>query len=304
MTGRLLASWRDGEARDAVVAFLERLPEVPVGSRLACFDVDGTLWCERPTYVQLDFLVDALGTAVRVDPSLRDDEAFAAVLAGNMKAVAGLGLERVAMGLVGLCRGLTPEEFTLRVRDFMARARNPTLHRLHRTAVYQPMLELLDELHARDVTVALVTGGGTEFVRAVSPDLYGVPPERVVGTMLDYDYDCDERGRPRLRRSDRIAGVANEGAAKVGAIQAQLGRRPIAAAGNSGGDREMLEWAAEQSGPTLALLVDHDDAEREFAYTSTAQTFEEAEPITDVGARLGWTVVSIARDWDTVFPPS
>ncbi len=302
MTSRLLPSWRDGTTRDAVVAFLEQVTDVPVASRLACFDNDGTLWCERPTYVQLDFLVDLLGAAVADDPSLGEREEYAAVLSGDREAVARVGLVRVATALTGLSQGQTPEEFTLRVRDFMARAQHPTLRRPHRTAVYQPMLELLDELRARDVTVTIVTGGGTEFLRAVSLDLYGVPPERVVGTMLDYDFDRDQQGRPRLRRTARISGVANEGEAKVGAIQAHLGRRPVVAAGNSGGDREMLEWAAAHPGPTLALLVDHDDAVREFAYTGTAETFEEAEPITEVASRLGWTVVSMVRDWETVFP--
>jgi hypothetical protein len=164
------------------------------------------------------------------------------------------------------------------------------------------MLELLDALREREVTVSVVSGGGTELVRAVSRDLYGVAPELVVGTMVGYDYDRDADGRPRLRRTASVDGAANEGAAKVSAIQAQLGRRPLLAAGNSGGDREMLEWAAGQDGPTLALLVDHDDDAREIAYSSVAQTVEESEPITRVGTRLGWTVVSMARDWDPVFP--
>ena len=146
----------------------------------------------------------------------------------------------------------------------------------------------------------MVTGGGTEFVRAVSQDLYGVPPERVVGTLIEYDY-TDEHDRPALTRSTRLIGGANEGAVKVNNIQTQLGRRPILAAGNSGGDRQMLEWAATGEGPTLALLVNHDDAEREFSYLSSAQTFEESEPITSVGERLGWTVVSVADDWTSVF---
>ena len=133
------------------------------------------------------------------------------------------------------------------------------------------MLELIDELRRRDVAVTIVSGGGTEFVRAISHQLYGVPPEAVVGTLIDYDYDRDDTGAPRLRRTRRLDGAANEGAVKVSNIQRQLGRRPLLAAGNSGGDREMLEWAAAGDGPTLALLVDHDDAEREFSYVSKAE---------------------------------
>jgi hypothetical protein len=163
------------------------------------------------------------------------------------------------------------------------------------------MIELIGELRRRDVAVTIVSGGGTEFLRAVSEELYGVPPEAVVGTLIEYDYSRGEDGAPRLLRTGRVAGAANEGAAKVSNIQSQLGRRPRLVAGNSGGDREMLEWAAAGAGPTLALLVDHDDAEREFDYVSKAETFSEAEPITDVGARLGWTVVSMANDWERVF---
>lgn len=298
----LLPSWRPGPVRDAVVGFLDGVHDVDPDDRLACFDNDGTLWCERPTYVQLDYLVERLQAASREDPVVRERPEYAAVLDGDHEAIDGLGLVRVALALVELCQGWSPEEFTASVRDFMERAQRPTLGRAHRTAVYQPMLELLDELRARDVTVSIVTGGGTEFVRAISRDLYGVPPELVVGTLVAYDYDRDAEGRPRLRRTASVVGEANEGAAKVSAIQAHLGRRPQLAAGNSGGDREMLEWAVGQDGPSLALLVDHDDADREVAYTSVAQTFDEVEPITDVGARLGWTVVSMARDWSRVFP--
>jgi len=148
-----------------------------------------------------------------------------------------------------------------------------------------------------------VTGGGTEFVRAVSEDLYDVPPQNVVGSLIAYEFvpTADDGPGPRLRRTAQLMGAANEGATKVSNIQAQLGRRPILAAGNSGGDREMLEWATAGDGPTLALLVDHDDEEREFRYMSTAETFTDSEPITDVGARLGWTIVSMARDWERTF---
>ena len=164
------------------------------------------------------------------------------------------------------------------------------------------MLELLDELRCRDFTLGIVSGGGTEFVRAISDDLYGVPAELVVGTLIGYKLTRAQDQHPVLRRTASLIGAANEGPTKVTNIQTQLGRRPILAGGNSGGDREMLEWALAAGTPSLALLIDHDDATREFQYTSKAQTFVETEPITDVGARLGWTIVSTARDWDVVFP--
>jgi hypothetical protein len=165
------------------------------------------------------------------------------------------------------------------------------------------MLELLEELRRRDFTVCLVSGGGTEFVRAISEDLYGVPPHAVVGTLIEYEFGRED-GVPVLRRTARAQGHANEGAEKVANMQTQLGRRPILGVGNSGGDRELLEWACAGDGPGLALLVDHDDAEREFQYVSKAESFTESESITDVARRLGWAVVSMARDWATIFPPT
>ena len=299
----LLPSWRPGAVRDAVVRFLDDVTSVPVSERVACFDNDGTLWCERPQYVQFEFCGHALGARVKTDPEVARTPEFAALLGGDKAAIGELGLERIAMALISLFEGISPEEFTRQVRAFMAAAQHPTLARPLRSTVYQPMIELIDELRQRDVTVTIVSGGGTEFVRAISQDLYGVPPEAVVGTLIDYDFSRGDDGGPRLLRSGRVAGPANEGAVKVSNIQSQLGRRPLLAAGNSGGDREMLEWAAAGDGPTLALLVDHDDAEREFGYVSTAGTFTEPEPITEVGARLGWRVVSMADDWENVFPP-
>ncbi|MCW2789812.1 MAG: putative acid phosphatase [Aeromicrobium sp.] len=296
-----LSSWRPGPTRDAIAEFLEQARQVPVERRVACFDNDGTLWCERPNYVQLDFFVDVMKTAVDQDPDLARKPEFAALISDDAAAIGDLGLERIAFALAGLCSGLTPEEFTARVRGFMASATHPVLDRPLLAMTYQPMLELLEELRRLDFTVTIVTGGGTEFVRAVSQELYDVPPEAVVGTLLEYDYAAAAADRPVLRRSTRLLGAANEGPAKVSNIQTQLGRRPILAAGNSGGDREMLEWAATGEGPTLALLVDHDDEAREFSYRSSAETFTEAEPITTVGERLGWTVASMARDWETVF---
>ncbi|MDZ5662182.1 HAD family hydrolase [Nocardioides sp. S-58] len=296
----LLPSWREGAVRDAVVDFLGRAATVPLHQRVACLDNDGTLWCERPTYVQLDFFVDALRTAVGADPGLRDEPAFDALLSHDEHAIHELGLPRIAVALTSLFEGVPPDEFSRRVVEFMSTARHATLDRLHGSNRYQPMLELVAELRRLEFTVAVVTGGGTEFVRAVSQELYGVPPELVVGTLIEYEYGAEASG-PQLRRSTRLVGGANEGPTKVNNIQTQLGRRPIFAAGNTAGDWEMLEWARLADGPTLALLVDHDDAEREFAYQGGAVSFTETEPITEIGDRLGWSIVSMAEDWATVF---
>lgn len=298
----VLASWRPGPVRDAVLAFLRAVPDIEPERRLACFDNDGTLWCERPSYVQLEFFLDVLRRRVREDPATGETPELAAVLAGDRAAVAEIGLPRIALALTGLFDGYAPDEFARQVREFLTRARHPTLGRPLHACTYAPMRELIDELRRRGFTIGVVTGGGTEFVRAVSQGLYGVPPEAVVGSMVTYDFlPAGEGTSPALVRGAHLLGDANEGVLKVTHIQTQLGRRPVLAAGNSGGDREMLEWTASGPGPTLALLVDHDDAEREMRYASTGETVTETEPITTVGARLGWTVVSMARDWATVF---
>jgi phosphoserine phosphatase len=296
-----LPSWRAGATRDAVVAFLDDLDHVPVDERVAYVDNDGTMWCERPTYVQLDFFVDALRQRVADAPALGERPEFAAVLAGDVAAVGEIGLAKVAGALAALFDGQTPDEFGAAVDDFLDRYRHPTLDASLRGVIYQPMLELLDELRAREFTIGIVTGGGTEFVRQVSKRCYGVEPGMVVGTLIGYAFDRDDAGRPIVRRTVSQVGSANEGGAKVEHIQAQIGRPPLIAVGNSGGDREMLEWAQAHRRGGFAVLIDHDDDQREFAYEAMAVTVEEDEPITTVARRLGWVVVSMRDDWETVF---
>jgi phosphoglycolate phosphatase-like HAD superfamily hydrolase len=301
MTERL-PSWRPGAVRDAIVTYLDGLEDVPVADRVAYFDNDGTLWCERPAYVQLDFFVDELRRRSDHDASIGARPEFDAVLRSDAVAMGEVGLEKIAVALAGLFDGISPGQFARLVDDFVDRYRHPLLGVPVSGLVYQPMLELLDELRALDFTIGIVTGGGTEFVRRISEPLYGIPPELVVGTLIGYQFDRDEEGRPTLRRTASLMGRANEGAAKVSQIQTQLGRPPIVAGGNSGGDREMMEWAYAGPHPGLAILVDHDDPDREYAYVGRAQSFVEPEAITDVAARLGWVTVSMARDWLTVFP--
>jgi phosphoserine phosphatase len=296
-----LPSWRPGPTRDAILAFLDGVDAVAPDERVAYLDNDGTMWCERPTYVQLDFFVDALRGRVAEEPGLADRPEFAAVLSGDMAAVAHIGLDKVAGALAALFDGQTPSQFSGAVDDFLDRYRHRTLGAPLSGVIYQPMLELLDELRARDFTIGIVTGGGTEFVRQVSKRFYGVEPGMVVGTLIGYQFDRDGDGKPVVRRTVSQVGRANEGGAKVEHIQSQIGRPPILAVGNSGGDREMLEWAQASPHGGLAVLVDHDDDEREFAYESKGVTVAESEPITAVAERLGWVVVSMRNDWEAVF---
>lgn len=303
MSGELLPSWRDGDARAALIEFLARADEIPADERVAVFDNDGTLWCEKPRYPQLDFFVWELRRAVEERPELRRIPEYAALLAGDKETLGRFGLPRVAVALLGLFEGTEPRSFESRVRHFFTVARHPGSGRPYDRMVYQPMLELLRELEQRGFANCIVTGGGTEFVRAISNRVYGIPPERVVGTLVTYDL-AHRDDRPVLLRTRQVQGAANEGAAKIANIQVALGRRPLLAGGNSPGDAEMLDYAASGPGPgpRLALLINHDDAEREEAYRSEAATFGSAESITDTASRLGWTQVSMRDDWATVFP--
>ena len=300
MTTRL-ASWRAGSTRTAVLDFIDAADALPVADRVAVFDNDGTLWCEKPNYVQLDFLLAELVRAVESDPTHASRPEYRALLDHDVAAQAELGMMRIASALVELCAGIEPTEFDRRVRDFFATARHPSHEVPYHRMRYVPMLELLDELRAHDFSVFLVTGGGTEFVRAVAGEFYDVAPEGVVGSMVGYEFVRGPNDEPTLVRTHEIHGEVDEGPEKVENIQRALGRRPILAAGNSPGDAEMLEYALASDGPSLALLIDHDDAEREFAYESVAGTFETQESIVDTGRSLGWTVVSMASDWETVF---
>lgn len=301
MTTHRLPSWRPGAARDSILRFLDDIDDVPREDRVAYLDNDGTMWCEKPQYVQYDFFVDVLRQRSMQDPSLARRPEFAAVLDSDAAAISEIGLATIAGALAALFDGRSPDEFAAAVDDFVARYRHPSFDVTITSVVYQPMLELIEELRAHDVTVGIVTGGGTEFVRRVSSRLYGVPPELVVGTIIGYEFARDDEGRPALQRTVSLMGAANEGPAKIANIQTQNGRAPLIAVGNSGGDREMLEWAQSSPHGGLAILIDHDDAGREYAYQGTAATFHDTEPISAVADRLGWVTVSMARDWEHVF---
>ena len=301
MAEQLLPSWRGGPARSAILDFLEVADEIDPENRLAVFDNDGTLWCEKPRYTQLDFFVWALQRAVKDQPDLRSVPEFEALLTGDTATLATIGLERLAGALLGLFAGWEPGRFGGHVRTFFSESRHPDSGLRYDQMVYQPMLELLSALEVRGFTNCIVTGGGTEFVRAVSRSVYGVAPERVVGTLVTYEI-VERRGRPTLTRTTSVQGQVNEGPAKISNIQIGLGRTPVVAGGNSPGDADMLEHTNSLDGPSLALLVNHDDADREYAYSSEAGSFDADEPVTDTASRLGWTQVSMRNDWATIFP--
>ena len=302
----MLPSWNDGPTRTAILEFVDGVSEdggpsfVPPSERVAVLDNDGTLWCERPTYIQALFVFARLRDAVATRPELAERPVVQALLAGDLAAAQQFGMEAMAGVLLELDAGRTTEEFARDAADWLAAAKHPRFGVPFRELTYPPMLELMDLLRARDFRVFIVTGGGVEFVRAVGDELYGVPTDDIVGSAVQVEFERRD-GRIVLVRTAAMLGSPNEGPPKAVNIQAHIGRRPILAAGNSAGDREMLEYAHTGERPSLCLVVDHDDAEREYAYAGASVTDPDAEPIVDTASRLGWTVVSMRRDWNRVF---
>lgn len=298
-----LPSWNDGKTRQTIIDFIEAADKLPVEERVAVFDNDGTLWCERPVYIQLLFMLDQLRHAVKGDPSLAERAEYKVLLDNDDSALTGLGLPAIAMALIELCAGIEPGEFDRRVKAFVAKAQHPRGVQLLQLR-YQPMLELVEELRAHDFSVFIVTGGGTEFLRAVSKDFYGIDPERVVGTLIKYEVERDTNNRPVLLRTKELYGELDEGEPKVTNMQMGLGRRPILVAGNSPGDTDMLEYGMAANGPSMALIVNHDDEDREYAYQGKAASFSSEGSFAEIGRGLGWTVISIKEDWKVVFAPA
>jgi phosphoserine phosphatase len=301
-----LESWNDGAARSTILDFTARVTEAggtnygPPAERIAVLDNDGTLWCERPAYVQAIFVFARLKEAAAARPELAGQPVVKALLSGGLAAAHEFGMEAIAGVLLELDACRTTEQFTGDAQRWLAAAEHPRFHVPFRELTYAPMLELMELLRSRGFRVFIVTGGGVEFVRAVGEELYGIAPDDVVGSAVRVDFERRD-GRVVLVRQATMVGSPNEGPPKAVNIQAHIGRRPILAAGNSAGDREMLEYAHTGDHPSLCLVVDHDDAEREYAYAGASATDRDAEPILDTASRLGWTVVSMRHDWNRVF---
>ena len=306
-----LASWNDGPVKSSILDFVARVTaeggpdHVPPADRIAVLDNDGTLWCERPAYVQAMFILGRLKEQAAADPELARRPVVQALLAGDLGAAHQAGAAEMADVLLSTHAGLTAEEFAAVAAGWLAEAQHPRFARPFADLAYAPMIELMVLLRDAGFSVFVVTGGGVEFVRAASERLYGVGPDNVVGSAVEVGFERRD-GRVVLVRQAKLLGSPNEGEPKPINIQAHIGRRPIFAAGNSAGDREMLEYATTGEHPSLAIVINHDDAEREYAYEGKAVTDPGAEAIADTAARFGWTVVSMRDDWARVFaePPS
>ncbi|MEO8350619.1 MAG: HAD family hydrolase [Chthoniobacteraceae bacterium] len=302
-----LPSWNNGATKQSITIFVEKVTKegspdfIPPAERIATFDNDGTLWCEQPVYTQLFFALDRVKVLAPQHPEWKDQEPFASLLKGDVKAALAGGEHGILEIVMATHAGMTTTEFDKIVKDWIATAKNPKTGRPFTEMVYQPMLELLAYLRANGFKTFIVSGGGIEFMRPWTEKVYGVPPEQVVGSSGNLKWElCD--GQPVLVKLPAIDFIDDKDGKPVG-IQEHIGRRPIAAFGNSDGDEQMLQWTQAGTGARLMMLVHHDDSEREFAYgpKSPIGTFSDALMAT--AKKDGWTVISMKEDWKTIFPP-
>ncbi len=266
-----LPSWNDGPAKKAIVEFVQATTDkaspkfVQPEDRIATFDQDGTLWVEHPMYTQVVYCLEQVPALAAKKPELQNMEPFKTVLSGNREAMAKLSMEDFEKIIAATLTGMTVDEFNAEVKKWMDTARHPRWNRIYTELVYQPMLEVMQYLRSKGFKTYMVTGGGQDFVRVYSERVYGIPPEQVVGTMSGTRFGYDRNGRPMLTKEPRLL-LNDTNAGKPEGIHLMIGRRPYAAFGNSPGDREMLEYTRAGDGSRLAVLVLHDDAEREYAY--------------------------------------
>ena len=300
-----LPSWNDGAAKTAIVDFVARVTDpagpdfVPEPERIATFDNDGCLWSEQPAYFQLLFIVDRVKALAPDHPEWTSTQPFQAVLEGDLKTLAASG-ERGLMELaMATHAGMTTAEFETIVTDWIATARHPTTGRPYTGMVFQPMLELLDYLRANGFKTFIVSGGGIEFMRPWTEAVYGIPPEQVVGSSIKTSYEVRD-GVPVLVRKPEIEFIDDKAGKPVG-INSHIGRRPIAAFGNSDGDFQMLEWTTAGDGARLGVLIHHTDADREWAYDRDSHVGRLDRGL-DEAADRGWVVVDMKQDWSTIYP--
>jgi phosphoserine phosphatase len=302
--GDPLPSWNDTAPKKEIVAFVEKVtkqgsPEfVAPAQRIAVFDNDGTLWSEQPMYVQAMFMVDRIRQLAPQHPEWTTRAPFASVLTGDVRDALAGGEHALLEMAMATHAGTTTEEFEQIVVNWIATARHPKTGRLYTEMVYQPMLELLAYLRGNGFKTFIVSGGGIEFMRPWSERVYGIPPEQVIGSSIKTQFEVRD-GKPVLVRLPEINFIDDKAGKPVG-IQMSIGRRPIAAFGNSDGDLEMLQWTAAGPAARFCLYVHHTDAEREWAYDRESDIGRLDQGLTEAKAR-GWTVVSMKDDWKTIY---
>jgi phosphoglycolate phosphatase-like HAD superfamily hydrolase len=300
-----LPSWNEGTTKQSIVAFVIKATSpggpdfVPVEERIATFDNDGTLWSEQPMYVQLAFVLARVKELAPAHPEWKTTQPFQGVLEGGVKAVAASGEAGLMKLLAATSTGMTTADFEQIVKTWLSSARHPRFKRPYTECIYQPMLELLAYLRANGFKTYIVSGGGVEFMRPWAEQAYGIPPEQVIGSTLKTKFELRD-GQPVLVRLAELDSIDDETGKPIN-INKIIGRRPVAAFGNSDGDLQMLQWTAAGPGLRFMLLVHHDDAAREYAYDRQSH-FGRLDKAWDEALAKHWTVVSMKDDWKTIFP--
>jgi hypothetical protein len=301
-----LPSWNNGPAKKTIVEFVKMTTEkgspkfVPPEARIAVFDQDGTTWVEQPMSVQLVYCLERVPAVVGKKPDLKNIEPFKTVLSGNREAMVKFTVPDLYMILAATLTAMAVDDFNIDVKKWLATAKHPRFNRLYTDLTYQPIFEVMKLLRASGYKTYFVTGGGQDFVRVYSEQLYGVPPEQVIGTAGGAKYGYDESGKPIITKEPRLL-LDNHSAGKPEGIHLMIGRRPYAAFGNSIGDKETLEYTRAGDGARLAMLVLHDDSKREYAY-GPAQGLPDTkigtftETLYDAAKKNGWTVISMKND--------
>jgi phosphoglycolate phosphatase-like HAD superfamily hydrolase len=307
-----LPSWNEGAAKQAIIAFVHATTDqanadfVAPQSRFATFDQDGTLWVEHPVYTQLLYCLERVPAIVKARPELKRMEPYMTVLSGNREAIAKLSEKDLITIAASALSGMTVEQFNTEAKTWLATAKHPRWDRLFIELTYQPMLEVMKYLRDNGYKTYIVTGGGQDFVRQYSQQMYGIPPEQVIGTAGGTSFGYDSKGLPVLTKEPRMV-FNDDNAGKPESIHLMIGQRPGIAFGNSAGDRQMLEYTSAGGGARLSLLLLHDDAVREYAYGPAAGL-----PATNVGTfpqvlydeakKKGWITISMKADWKRIFP--
>lgn len=300
-----LPSWQDGKSKQAIMVFVSAVTKigspdfVPESERIATFDNDGTLWAEQPMYFQAFFAFDRIRALAPQHPEWKTQEPFASVLKGDFKSALAGGEKALLEMVMKTHAGMTTEQFSQQVEDWLTSAKHPVTHKPYTQMVYQPMLEVLAYLRANGFKTYIVSGGGIEFMRPWTERVYGIPPEQVVGSSIKTQFELQD-GKPVLVRLPQVNFVDDKVGKPVG-INEHIGRRPIAAFGNSDGDLQMLQWTTAGAGKRLGVIVHHTDDKREWAYDrkSAVGTLDK---VLDMASQQGWTVVDMKQEWKIIYP--
>ena len=302
-----LPSWNEGASKNAVMEFVSKVTEtgnpefVPAAERIAVFDNDGTLWSEQPMYFQLIFAADRIRELAKDHPEWVEQQPYKGLLEGDIQAVMASGKKAIFELMMASHAGMTTDEFAAITSDWMENARHPKTGMKYNAMVYQPMLELLDYLRDNGFQTWIVSGGGIEFMRPWTEEVYGIPPQQVIGSSIESKFEI-HNGVPVLVRQAQLHYIDDKEGKPV-EINHHIGRRPIAAFGNSDGDLQMLQWTTAGEGARYAMIIHHTDAEREWAYDSDSHIGRLDKAMTEARGK-GWTVVDMANDWKTIYPAS